>query len=154
LLTFEGTAKLHGSATVSHFNDTFKHETLFLAQELDCSEIFCAELIDNVAVVDKLGRSATAESAVVRLHEERASLLQCLRRILEGAMNPTSLSPRVATMLSKYAVDLMTVSFDFGNGRGNGRLAEKMTMELDRLRDTIEKTRVSLTNAPSATTSK
>ncbi|KAG8875052.1 hypothetical protein FRB98_008117 [Tulasnella sp. 332] len=147
-----GTAKLHGNTAISHFNDTFKHETLFLAQELDCSEILCAELIDEVAVMDRLGRSATAENAVVRLHEDRSYMLQCLKRIFEGAMNPASLSPRVGTMLNKYSLDLMACSFDFGGGRGKGRMAEKVVLELDRLKGSIEKMRVSLSNAPSATT--
>ncbi|KAG8996360.1 hypothetical protein FRB93_000744 [Tulasnella sp. JGI-2019a] len=146
-----GTAKLHGTTAISHFNETFKAETLFLAQELNCSEILCAELIDGVAVMDSLGRSATAEKAVMRLHEDRSYMLQSLRRIYEGAMNPASLSPRVATMLSKYSLELMTGTFDFGAGRGKGRIAEKIILELDRLKQTIEKTRVSLNNAPSTT---
>lgn len=149
-----GTAKLHGTTAISHFNDTFKHETLFLAQELDCSEILCAELIDGVAVMDRLGRSATAENAVVRLHEDRSYMLQCLRRIIEVAMDGSAkVSQRVHTMLKRYSIELMTEAFAFGSGRGKGRMAEKMILELDRLKELIDKTRGSAESAPSATTS-
>ncbi|KAG8908999.1 hypothetical protein FRB99_000102 [Tulasnella sp. 403] len=146
-----GVAKLHGKSDVSHFNNQFKQETLFLAQELDCSEIYCAELIDSVAVMDKIGRRATAEDAVVRLHEERACMLACLRHIFETAMNPEGLSEKLAAMLRKYAIELVTSSVELGGGKGKGRLADKVLLEVDRLKATLEKTRVSLLNAPTTT---
>ncbi|KAG8983505.1 hypothetical protein FRB90_005942, partial [Tulasnella sp. 427] len=147
-----GVAKLHGQSTVSHFNQTFKNETLFLAQQLNCSELFCAGLIDDVAVLDKFGRRAEAEDAVARLHDERVFLLACLRYLFETAMNPNGLSPRLATIIRKYALELISSPCDLGDGKGKGRLGEKMLFEVDRLSKAMETIQTALVNAPTATT--
>ncbi|KAG8950572.1 hypothetical protein FRC04_007391 [Tulasnella sp. 424] len=147
-----GVAKLHGQSTVSHFNQTFKNETLFLAQQLNCSELYCAGLIDDVAVLDKFGRRAKAEDAVARLHDERVFLLACLRYIFETAMNPAGLSPRLATIIRKYALELITSPCELGDGKGKGRLGEKMLLEIDRLSRAMDAIQGALVNAPTATT--
>ncbi|KAG9045001.1 hypothetical protein FS837_007191 [Tulasnella sp. UAMH 9824] len=147
-----GVAKLHGQSTVSHFNQTFKNETLFLAQQLNCSELYCAGLIDDVAVLDKFGRRAKAEDAVARLHDERVYLLACLRYIFETAMNPVGLSPRLATIIRKYALELISSPCELGDGKGRGRLGEKMLLEIDRLSKAMDTIQAALVNAPTATT--
>ncbi|KAG8931084.1 hypothetical protein FRC02_003259 [Tulasnella sp. 418] len=141
-----GTAKVNGKSSI--YNEQFKQEALFLAQELDCSELFCAELLDDVSSLETMGRTATAEKAVERFHLERMALLSCLRQILEAALNPTRAPNRLTTMLQNYVAELISMAYDLGNGRGQGRLAEKILLEIGNLKTSIEKQRVSLLSAP------
>jgi nuclear pore complex protein Nup205 len=130
------------------FNDDFKQETLFLSQELDISELFCAELLDHTMARDpNLGKSATAEKAVIIYHEERAELLACLRKILEDAMNSDSMPSRLSQMLQKFAVEIIASEIDIGSVKG--RLVGKILAEIDNLKGTITKQRVALQSATS-----
>lgn len=102
--------------------------------------------------MDKFGRRAKAEDAVARLHDERVFLLACLRYIFETAMNPAGLSPRLATIIRKYALELITSPCELGDGKGKGRLGEKMLLEIDRLGRAMDAIQGALVNAPTATT--
>jgi nuclear pore complex protein Nup205 len=125
------------------FNDDFKHETLFLAQELDISERFCAHLLDHVMIREpNLGRSATAEKAVLVFHEERRAKLACLRLILEKAFpeEGDSVRPGTSEMLQKYALDLLDANYQMGkDSKTKGRLAVKTLLEIDNIKSTISK---------------
>lgn len=147
----QGKITLHGKPTL--FNDEFKKETLFLAQELDCSERYCAQILDHVVRNNpNITGSGIAERALHLHHSERASLLACLRTILESASSQ-DFEPRLVHLLQKYSSDFINHQYDLGASKGKGPLASKILVEIDTLKALITQQRASLNsaNAPSAT---
>lgn len=67
-------------------------------------------------------------------------------------MNPVGLSPRLATIIRKYALELISSPCELGDGKGRGRLGEKMLLEIDRLSKAMDTIQAALVNAPTATT--
>lgn len=151
LIGIIGKITLNGKPTL--FNDEFKKETLFLAQELDCSERYCAQLLDHVVRNSpNVSGSGISERALILHHTERASLLTCLRTILESASNQ-ELEPRLVALLQRYTIDIIGHQYDLGGQKGKGPLASKTLAEIDALKQVIAKQRVALqsTNAPPQT---
>ena len=130
------------------FNDDFKHETLFLAQELDGSERFCAQLLDHVIRSHPASsRSGIAETALFDMHQERATLLTCLRLIIENAARTDAPNTKTLRILRDCASNLIQGPFDMGRDKPKGNMASKLLSEIDTIYSNVSKQRDALRNA-------
>lgn len=151
LITSLGKITLSGKPTL--FNNDFKLETLLLAEELDCSERYCAQLLEHVVRHgSNIAGSRISERALILHHTERASLLSCLRIILESASNQ-ELEPRLVALLQRYTIDIIGHQYDLSDKKEKGPLAIKILHEIDALKHAIAKQRAKLqtANAPPPT---
>jgi nuclear pore complex protein Nup205 len=136
---------IRGGASV--FNDDFKHETLFLAQELDGSERFCAQLLHHVIrSYPASSRQGIAETALFDLHQERAALLACLRLIIENAARVNAPNTKAFRILRDFVSDLIQGPFEMGHDKPKGNMASKLLSEIDTTYNNISKQRDALRN--------
>lgn len=97
-----------------------------------------------------LGRSATAEKALMEFHAERREQLACLRTIIQGALQRDAIEPRLVHMFEKFTIELLGATTELGGKHGKGRFVEKLLIEIDNIKAAIAKQRVALQSAPSA----
>ncbi|KAF8331849.1 nucleoporin Nup186/Nup192/Nup205 [Cantharellus anzutake] len=132
-----GKYSMQGHSSV--FNVEFKQEVLFLADQLDCSEFYCAELLGHVLRTQPNSRiSGLAEKAVMLHHRERIASIRCLQLILETATRTDIPNLSNVEFIRALALQLILAPFSTNVEEGQINLARKLLAEIDDLIPTTE----------------
>ena len=124
---------------------------LFLAEQLECSEHYCAALFARVERRHpNLDTTQLTEKAVEAFHSERSALLYCIIAVFEGSTDPQIASATLGVVLQKFTRELAGTMLTLGGGR-RGRLPERMLQEIDSSIDTGAKVSNMLVQATSNT---
>ena len=136
------------------FNADFARGVVFLSQQLDCSERYCAELLEKVASREpNLALFACIERVVLEFHLQRRDTASCLRMIFQGASNlqmrdaPSQEANRIATLLHKFALELIRATGQ--NGAKRTTLAGDIIAEIDRIEAQIKTVQTALSTSAS-----
>ena len=82
--SFEGTVKLPDGKSLA-VNQDFAQGVIFLSEQLECSEKYCAELLNRVSTREpNLDLLRRLELSVEEHHEKRQTILNILTRLLEA----------------------------------------------------------------------
>ncbi|KAH7108531.1 nucleoporin Nup186/Nup192/Nup205 [Auriculariales sp. MPI-PUGE-AT-0066] len=124
-------------------NDEFKRAALALSEQLNVSEVYCAQLLHIVAAqYPNANAAARMERAVVRYHDERWKTVRSLLLIFAATED---------TLLYKFRQELAETTLELGSGR-RGRFAEKILVEIDQVTQTIAQVSAALMNATTVAT--
>ncbi|GJJ07119.1 hypothetical protein Clacol_001319 [Clathrus columnatus] len=132
--------------------DSKAQPILFVADQLDCSEYYCAALFakaerkhPNYDLVQ------LTESAVELFYSERAFLIECLMNILQASTRSSIPSNSLRVILTNFATESVESAVDLGGGK-QGRFPEKILVEIDHSIESSKKISNALLNATSMTT--
>jgi nuclear pore complex protein Nup205 len=120
-----------------------------MAEQLDCSEYYCAALFARTHRRHPNVDLPTLIEQVIRaFHAERRGVLACISAILHGCDPPSTGSASLSSVLRKCAHELIShvTSVD---GSRRCRFPQKMLQEIDRSLTVNAKLSTSLTNATS-----
>ncbi|PCH43029.1 hypothetical protein WOLCODRAFT_121398 [Wolfiporia cocos MD-104 SS10] len=141
-----GKIQMHGRSVV--VNPDFARQTIFISQQLDCSERYVAEILRDVMTDDPhLTPERAIESAILEFHRRRRDMADCLRYMLEAAdagqiSCPTKLFSDVGDFVRQDLLD---------GSAGSLTLPERLFQELYKLGDALGKAQTARQNARSDT---
>ena len=128
-----GKYSVQGRSSV--INAEFKQEVLFLSEQLDCSEFYCAQLLEHVLRAQPNSQvSGLAEKAVVLHHRERIASIRCLKLVVETATRTDVLNMPNVDFVRSLALQLIQMPFYIGSDKDETSLVIKLLTELDKLR--------------------
>ncbi|KAF8584437.1 hypothetical protein K439DRAFT_1411162 [Ramaria rubella] len=132
-------------------NEQLVRPVLFLAEQLECSEYYCAALVAHVERRhSNVDLSQLVEKVVEAFHAERSALLYCVVAIFEGSVDAQLATAPLGIVLQKFTRELVGTMLDMGSGR-RGRFCERIVQEIDRSTETSAKLSNLLVHATSNT---
>ncbi len=118
----------------SFINAEFKQEALFLAEQLDCSEFYCAQLLEHALRSQPNPQfSRLAEKAVILHHQERIASIRCLKLVVETATRTDVPNTPNVAFVRALALQLIQMPLSAGLDEGETSLAIKLLTEMDKL---------------------
>ncbi|KAL6308871.1 nucleoporin Nup186/Nup192/Nup205 [Sparassis latifolia] len=132
-------------------NTDFARQTVFLSQQLDCSERYIASLLqDVVAENPNMTRERCIEAAVLEFHVRRRQLAECLRYIFEAAeMVESQDAPPLCARIDLFVRQQLLPAP--GGPAGGLSLASKIFQEVHNLGNVLSKAQTARQNARSNT---
>ncbi|KIJ30184.1 hypothetical protein M422DRAFT_214674 [Sphaerobolus stellatus SS14] len=124
---------------------------LFMAEQLDCSEYYCAALFARTQRRQpNIDLPTLVEQVIRAYHAERQTVLDCLNAILRGCEPSPTSSPSLRNVFQKFAKELIVHVVPLESSR-RGRFPQKMLVEIEKSAAATVKLTNSLTNATSTT---
>ena len=112
---------------------------MFVANQLECSEYYCAALFAKVERRHpNLDVPQIAEKVVEAFHAERAALLDCLLAAFEGSAEPQLETTPLGNVLQKFTREITSTMLNLGGGR-RGKFPERILQTIDGTIDTNAK---------------
>ncbi|KZT24940.1 hypothetical protein NEOLEDRAFT_1178711 [Neolentinus lepideus HHB14362 ss-1] len=132
-------------------NPDFARQVTFLSEQLDCSERYCAGVMHSVVTENpNLNPVAAVEKAIVRHHQRRRDLAECLRLIFEACeVSQTHDPPQVFRAIAELTMGYLIPPTD--SAKTGPGLAIKIFNEIDKLANELVKTQNAKLNAKSET---
>ncbi|TFK47235.1 hypothetical protein OE88DRAFT_1811406 [Heliocybe sulcata] len=132
-------------------NPDFARQVIFLSEQLDCSERYCAGVMHSVVTENpNLNPVAAVEKAIMRYHQRRRDLAECLRLIFEACeVAQSDDPPQVFRAIAELAIGYLIPPSD-PSKTGPG-LTIKIFNEIDRIGNDLAKTQNARLNARSET---
>jgi nuclear pore complex protein Nup205 len=139
-------------------NPDFQKQTIFLSQHLDVSERYVASLllaIHRQMPSLSLDAAASLEACVVKFHQRRRDLADCLQMIFEGAKTAQidSIGGREGADVYRNLDDWVRREMvSVQEGGTDVSMASRIFRQIEMLGNEIQKAMVALQNAKSNTT--
>lgn len=131
-------------------NQDFAQGVIFLSEQLECSEKYCAELLNRVSTREpNLDLLRRLELAVEEHHEKRQTILNILTRLLEALSAWRQIGAGVELeLIARIAEQGLAIVQE---GRPGERLIDKLLKEIVAVKKQADLVRGRLVNATSQT---
>ena len=134
-------------------NGDFVRQTIFLSQQLSCSEKYIASILyDVMAESPNINPVICLELTVAKFHQRRRQLIDCLRFLLEATEAAEAPDPpSTYTLIARFVKSELLPGTRALAAQGGINLASKLLKEFEQLEVDIAKADVARKNAGSNT---